>query len=72
MDGKGDLDVRVEATAELLLLASISSDLVFCIAREVEELALVGFNGHIALGEVAELLLLAINDPLRNVAGAKS
>ena len=30
MDDKSKLEVRVEATVELLLLASISSDLFFC------------------------------------------
>ena len=72
MDGKSKLEVRVEVTTELLLLASVSSDLVFRIAREVEELTLIGFNSHVALSEVAEFFLLAINDTLRNVAGAKS
>ena len=57
---------------ELLLLAGISGDLLFSIARQVEEIALIGFNSHVALSEVAEFFLLAINDPLRNVAGAES
>src|SRR3954467_13448975 len=41
-------------------------DLFFRIAREVEELTLIGFNNHVALSEVAEFFALAIHDPLRN------
>src|SRR3954470_9768223 len=71
MNGKSEPEVRIEATAELLLPASISGDLFFRIAREVEELALIGFNSHVALSEVAEFFRLTIHDPLRNVAGAE-
>src|SRR3954466_9462045 len=71
MNGMSEPEVWIEATTELLLPASISGDLFFRIAREVEELALIGFNSHVALSEVAEFFLLAIHDPLRNIAGAK-
>src|SRR4051812_11029567 len=72
MNGRSEPEVWIEATTELLLPASISGDLFFCIAREVEELTLIGFNNHVALSEVAEFLRLTIHDPLRNVAGTKS
>src|ERR1044071_2172133 len=71
MNGKSEPEVGVEATTELLLPASISGDLFFRIAREVEELALIGFNSHVALSEVAEFFRLTIHDPLRNIAGAE-
>src|ERR1041385_8440270 len=71
MNGKSEPEVWVEATTELLLPASISGDLLFRIAREVEELALIGFNSHVALSEVAEFFRLTLHDSLRNVAGAK-
>src|ERR1041385_5201258 len=71
MNGKRKPEVWIEATTKLLLPTSISRDIFFRIAREVEELALIGFNSHVALSEVAELFMLAIHDPLRNVAGAK-
>src|SRR4051812_50060346 len=71
MNGKSEPEFRAEATTELLLPASISGDLSFRIAREVEELALIGFNSHIALSEVTEFFRLTIHDPLRNVAGAE-
>src|SRR3954467_13725253 len=72
MNGKSEPEVWVKATMELLLPASISGDLIFRIAREVQELTLIGFNSHVALSEVAEFFRLTIHDPLRNVAGAKS
>src|SRR4051812_44057337 len=72
MNGKSEPEFWVEATTELLLPASISGDLSLRIAREVEELALIGFNSHIALSEVTEFFRLTIHDPLRNVAGAES
>src|ERR1044071_1615541 len=72
MNGKSEPEVWIEATTKLLLPASISGDLLFRIAREVDELALIGFNSHVALSEVAEFFRLTIHDPLRNVAGAKS
>src|ERR1041385_4875506 len=71
MNGKSESEVWIDATTELLLLASISGDLFFRIAREVEELALIGFNSHVALSEVAEFFRLMIHDPLRNVAGTE-
>src|SRR4051812_11166284 len=72
MHDKDEPEFCIESTAELLLLAGISGDLLFRVAREVEELTLVGFNSHVALSEVAEFFVLAIHDPLRNVAGTKS
>src|ERR1041385_257163 len=72
MNGKTEPKVCIESTTELLLSASISGDLFFRIARVVEELALIGFNSHVALSEVAEVFLLTVHDPLRNVASAKS
>jgi len=72
MNGKSEPEVYIESTAELLLLAGISGDLLFRIAREVEELTLISFNCHVALSEVAEFFALAIHDPLRNVAGTES
>src|SRR4051812_16397422 len=72
MNGKSEPEFWFETTTELLLPASISGDLSFRIAREVEELALIGFNRHVALSEVTEFFRLTIHDSLRNVAGAKS
>src|SRR4051812_4235909 len=72
MNGKSEPEVWVEATTELLLPASISGDLLFRIAREVQEFTLIGFDSHVALSKVAELFRLTVHDPLRNVAGAKS
>src|ERR1041385_1063994 len=71
MNGKSEPEVCIESTAKLLLSASISGDLFFRIAREVDELALIGFNSNVALSEVAEFFPLAIHNPLRNVAGTK-
>src|ERR1044071_6490252 len=71
MNGKSEPEVCIESTTELLLSASISGDLFFRIAREVEELTLIGFNSHVALSEVAEFFLLTVHDPLRNVAGVE-
>src|SRR4051794_6542016 len=70
MNGKSEPEFKVEAKTELLLPASISGDLSFRIAREVEELALIGFNRHIALSEVTKFFRLTIHDPL-NVAGTE-
>src|SRR4051812_36793384 len=72
MNGKGEPEVWVEATTELLLPASISGDLLFRISREVQEFTLIGFKSHVALSEVAELFRLTIHDPLRNVSGTNS
>src|SRR4051812_23702980 len=71
MNGKSEPEVWIEATTELLLPASISGDLFFRIAREVEELTFIGFNSHVTLSEVEEFFPLTIHDPLRNVAGAE-
>src|SRR3954471_6999512 len=54
MNGKREPEVCIESTAELLLLTSISGHILFRIEREVEELALIGFNCHVALSEVVE------------------
>ena len=62
----------MESTAELLLLMSISGDFFFRIAGAVEELALIRFNSHVALSEVAKLFPFSVHDPLRNVAGTES
>src|SRR3954465_1628079 len=72
MNGKSEPEVWVKATTELLLPASISGDLLFRIAREVQEFTLIGFDSHVALSEVTEFFRLTFHDPLRNVAGAKS
>src|SRR4051812_10226172 len=72
MNGKSEPEVRIKSRTELMLLASVSGDLFFRIAREVEELALIGFNSHVALSEVSEFFPLAIHDPLRNVVGMES
>src|SRR3954470_1158452 len=72
MHGKSEPEVCIESTIELLFLAGISGDIFFRVAREVEELTLIGFNSHVALSEVAEFFVLVIHDPLRNVAGTKS
>src|SRR3954468_2339445 len=71
MHGKSEPEVCIESTVELLLLAGIGGDLLFRIAREVQELTLIGFNSHVALSEVAEFFVLAIHDPLRNITGTK-
>ena len=62
----------MESTVKLLLPTSISGDVFFRIAGEVEEFPLISFDSHIALSEVAKLFPFMVHDPLRNVAGTES
>src|SRR3989337_4446998 len=62
----------MQSFMELLLPVSIRRKVSLSIARQFEELALIGFHGLSALDKVAELSFLPGHNCLRYVAGTKS
>src|ERR1041385_2274830 len=63
---------RIESLAEPLLLLGVGGDLFRSIAGKTIELPTKLINGPSSLGEIAELLSLAVHESLRNVMLAKS
>ena len=63
---------RIESLVEPLLLLGVGGDLLGSIASKTVELPTKLINGPSSLGEIAELLSLAVHESLRNVMPAKS
>src|ERR1041385_5080826 len=63
---------RIESLAEPLLLLGVGGDLLGSIAGKTIALPTKLINGPSSLGEIAELLSLAVHESLRNVMLAKS
>src|ERR1041385_1254173 len=63
---------RIESLAEPLLLLGVGGDLLGSIAGKTIELPTKLINSPSSLGDIAELLSLAVHESLRNVMLAKS